>query len=229
MRILKVKKQSKTKTKKQNYTPAFESLLTATAMMMSMAIMTAMARARAKASEKVTATKATETLTEVTVKKVAETSKRTVIVTAKIMSRMMTTAVTMDWDVTLWIQKVNILQQLIETSTVMPTATVSERASGTLITKEIASATETADVTLTEKGTVAMTEKTIGKAIVSVTATKRESATETANEMVDETVMETTTAASTATATATVTVIVTANAMATMMTTEVAMEWVVAI
>ena len=220
MRILKVKKQSKTKTKKQNYTPAFESLLTATAMMMSMAIMTAMARARAKA---------TETLTEVTVKKVAETLKRTVIVTAKIMSRMMTTAVTMDWDVTLWIQMVNILQQLIETSTVMPTATVSERASGTLITKEIASATETADVTLTEKGTVAMTEKTIGKAIVSVTATKRESATETVNEMVDETVMETTTAASTATATATVTVIVTANAMATMMTTEVAMEWVVAI
>ena len=41
MRILKVKKQNKNK----NYTPAFESLLTATPMMMSMAIMTAMARA----------------------------------------------------------------------------------------------------------------------------------------------------------------------------------------
>ena len=43
MRILKVKKQNKNK----NYTPAFESLLTATPMMMSMAIMTAMARAMA--------------------------------------------------------------------------------------------------------------------------------------------------------------------------------------
>ena len=43
MRILKVKKQNKNK----NYTPAFESLLTATPMMMSMAIMTAMARSMA--------------------------------------------------------------------------------------------------------------------------------------------------------------------------------------
>jgi len=55
MRILKVKKQNKNK----NYTPAFESLLTATPMMMSMAKMTAMARARTKASEEVTATKET--------------------------------------------------------------------------------------------------------------------------------------------------------------------------
>lgn len=46
MRILKVKKQNKKqKTENKNYTPAFESLLTATPMMMSMAIMTAMARA----------------------------------------------------------------------------------------------------------------------------------------------------------------------------------------
>ena len=99
MRILKVEKQNKNK----NYTPAFESLLTATPMMMSMAIMTAMARARKKASEEVTATKETETVTEVTVKKVTETSKGTVIVTAKTMSRMMTTAAMMDWNVTLWI------------------------------------------------------------------------------------------------------------------------------
>lgn len=72
-------------------------------MMMSMAKMTAMARARTKASEEVTATKETETVTEVTVKKVTETSTGTVIVTAKTMSRMMTSAAIMDWDVTLWI------------------------------------------------------------------------------------------------------------------------------
>ena len=72
-------------------------------MMMSMAKMTAMARARTKASEEVTATKETETVTEVAVKKVTETSTGTVIVTAKTMSRMMTSAAIMDWDVTLWI------------------------------------------------------------------------------------------------------------------------------
>ena len=55
--------------------------------------------------------------------------------------------------------------QLIETSSEMPTATVTEKASGTLITKEIAIATATANVTPTEKATVAMPEKTIGKAI----------------------------------------------------------------
>ena len=55
--------------------------------------------------------------------------------------------------------------QLIETSSEMPAATVTDKASGTLIAKEIAIATETANVTPNEKANVAMTEKTIGKAI----------------------------------------------------------------
>ena len=113
MRILKVKKQNKNK----NYTPAFESLLTATPMMMSMAIMTAMTRAWTKANEEVTATKETETVTEVTVKKVTETSAgtkteastatasatqtMTVIVTANAMETMMTTELAMEWVVAL--------------------------------------------------------------------------------------------------------------------------------
>ena len=60
---------------------------------------------------------------------------------------------------------VKMFVQLIETSSEMLTATVTEKASGTLIAKDIAIATETANVTPTEKATVAMTEKTIGKAI----------------------------------------------------------------
>ena len=62
----------------------------------------------------------------------------------------------MEWDVTLWIRMVKTLLQLTETSGAMLTATVTERASGKSIAKEIASATETANVTLTVKATVAM-------------------------------------------------------------------------
>ena len=65
-------------------------------------------------SEKLTATKATETLTVVT-----ETSKVAVIVTAKTMSRIITTKVAMEWDVTLWIRMVKTLLQLTETSGAM--------------------------------------------------------------------------------------------------------------
>ena len=139
--------------------------------MVSMATMTVMARARTKASQVVTATKTTETVTKVTVKKVIETSTGTVIVTAKTMSRIMTTEVAMEWNVTLWIRMVRMRLQLTETSTAMLTATVTEKASGTLIAKKIASTTDTANVTPTVRAVVAMTEKAIGKAIGQLIAT----------------------------------------------------------
>ena len=66
-------------------------------MIMSMATETAMARARTKSSEKLT------------VPKVTETSTVAVIVTAKTMSKIITTEVAMEWDVTLWIRMVNKL------------------------------------------------------------------------------------------------------------------------
>ena len=133
--------------------------------------MTVMARARTKASQVVTATKTTETMTQVTVKKVIETSTGTVIVTAKTMSRIMTTEVAMEWNVTLWIRMVKMRLQLTETSTAMLTATVTEKASGTLIAKKIASTTDTANVTPTVRAIGAMTEKAIGKAIGQLIAT----------------------------------------------------------
>ena len=104
-------------------------------------------------------------------KKVIETSTGTVIVTAKTMSRIMTTEVAMEWNVTLWIRMVKMRLQLTETSTAMLTATVTEKASGTLIAKKIASTTDTANVTPTVRAVVAMTEKAIGKAIGQLIAT----------------------------------------------------------
>lgn len=109
----------------------------------------------------------------------------------------------MEWNVTLWIRMVRMRLQLTETSTAMLTATVTEKASGTLIAKKIASTTDTANVTPTVRAVVAMTEKAIGKAIGQLIATTTLTATETANEMEDETLMKKTTAEPTAMATAT--------------------------
>lgn len=77
----------------------------------------------------------------------------------------------MEWNVTLWIRMVKMRLQLTKTSTAMLTATVTEKASGTLIAKKIASTTDTANVTPTVRAVVAMTEKAIGKAIGQLIAT----------------------------------------------------------
>ena len=73
----------------------------------------------------------------------------------------MTTEVAMEWDVTSWIRMVKMLLQLTDTSGAMLPAIVTERASGKLMAKEIAGATETANVTLTVKATVEKTGKAI--------------------------------------------------------------------
>lgn len=70
-------------------------------------------------------------MTETTTARVTATSIGTVLVTTNAMSRMLTTAMAMEWAVALWIQMVKMLLLLTATSNAMVTATVTEKVPGT--------------------------------------------------------------------------------------------------